>query len=72
MNNPQLYVLVGEGDSVQDWHVLSNLDWGKTQAVKTLESTRLKQTIYKLVPVYEADLETTTKIVEKVFEEQSK
>lgn len=58
MDNPQLYVLVGEGDEKADWVVLSNFDWGKEEAQKVAKRLLIPQRIYKLVPVYEVGIKT--------------
>lgn len=58
MDNPTQYVIIGEGDEKADWVVLSNLEWGKEQALKTAKGLLIRQRIYKLVPVYEVDVRT--------------
>lgn len=59
MKTPQEYLLVTEGEHVKDGTVFSNLDWGKEEARRSVEVSRLRQIIYKLVPVYEVDIKVT-------------
>jgi hypothetical protein len=72
MNNPDLYVMLQSVEDLSGYEGVdpfSNLDWGKGQARIHADATGKSYTIYKLVPVFEVHIETTTKIVEKVFEE---
>lgn len=67
-SNPDVYILLRSLDSLSDedgisW--FSNLDYGKAQAVKCVSQHSPKYTIYKLVPVFEASLEVSTKVIEK-------
>jgi hypothetical protein len=59
MNNPTEYILVSEGSPIEDCSRFSNLEWGKDTARKQAEATRLAQTIYQLVPVYQVDVKVT-------------
>lgn len=68
MNNPDMYIMLRSLDELSSEDGVSsfsNLEWGKKQACTCAEGSQGTYTIYKLVPVFQASLEVTTKVIEK-------
>ena len=59
MEKPTVYILVSEGERCHEGTEFINLDWGKEEANKAARGQHMRQTIYKLVPVYEVDVTVT-------------
>lgn len=66
MDNPTLYIY-GTKESMLDlqtFEVASNLDYAQAQCIKYAGSCHSTQVVYKLVPVFEASVEVTTRVIE--------
>lgn len=71
MDNPSSYIMLQSIDDLSNYEGVdpfSNLDWGKEQARKMADATGKPYIIYKLVPVFEVHVETTTMLVERDLE----
>lgn len=65
METPQEYILAGEGEATENWSKFSNMEWGKKEAIANANQLGTTWTIYKLVPVFEARVEVTRKVITK-------
>lgn len=69
MDNPQLYIYgPNDGIDLECFNLVSNLDYAKEQCIKDAETYKDTRVIYKLVPVFEVELEVTTKLVTRDIE----
>lgn len=72
MDNPTVYIHGPKTSSIPDlesFEPCSNLDYAKEQCIKDAQTYHGGRIIYKLVPVFEANLEVTTKVLVKDFNE---
>lgn len=58
MQEPNLYVFYPTDGGLPSG-VFSNLEWGKTEALKRAKATSKSQTIYQLVPIHSVEVKIT-------------